>query len=184
MLINTAQPPLAPLPACMNSDLSITLILPHMPSMADAAELVARHQMLARLLEACRQRRDVARYEHGVDIGAVDQKPCTTSALVTRNVMGVSAGTRMHCGVKEYCWPIARTVTEPSGSTALPRLLSMNSPRQMQRAAGRRSRRGLRHGRLVNAGEGRHADQQADDHDRQRRPSPLDAGGDALSPMP
>src|SRR5450432_1321511 len=34
----------------------------------------------------------------------------------------------MHCGVNEYCCPMARTVTEPSGSTALPRLLSMNSP--------------------------------------------------------
>src|ERR1700694_2981502 len=34
----------------------------------------------------------------------------------------------MHCGVNENCCPIARTVTEPSGSTALPRLLSMNSP--------------------------------------------------------
>ena len=44
------------------------------------------------------------------------------------NVIGVSVGTRMQEGVKEYCWPMARTVTAPSGSIALPRLLSMNSP--------------------------------------------------------
>src|SRR3954469_9518450 len=56
------------------------------------------------------------------------RNPWTTSALVARNVTGVSAGTSMHCGVNEYCWPMARTVTEPSGSTALPRLDSTNSP--------------------------------------------------------
>jgi len=60
----------------------------------------------------------------------VIRKPCTTSALVVRNVIGVSAGTTMQDGVKEYCWPIPRTVMEPSGSSALPRLLSMNSPRR------------------------------------------------------
>ena len=56
------------------------------------------------------------------------RRPWTTSALVARKVIGVSAGTTMHCGVNEYCCPIARTVTEPSASTALPRLLSTNSP--------------------------------------------------------
>src|SRR5580704_228777 len=58
----------------------------------------------------------------------VTRKPCTTSALVARNVMGVSVGTSRHCGVNEYCCATMRTVTEPSASTALPRLLSINSP--------------------------------------------------------
>src|SRR5665213_3141062 len=56
------------------------------------------------------------------------RKPWTTSALVALKLTGVPVGTRMHCGVNENCWPTARTVTEPSASTALPRLLSMNSP--------------------------------------------------------
>ena len=53
------------------------------------------------------------------------RKPWTTSALVSADGdggMSVPART-MHCGVNEYCWPMARTVTEPSGRTALPRLL-------------------------------------------------------------
>jgi hypothetical protein len=58
----------------------------------------------------------------------VIRNPCTTSELVARKMIGVPAGTSMHCGVKENCCPTARTVTEPSASTALPRLLSMNSP--------------------------------------------------------
>src|ERR1700722_6974876 len=56
------------------------------------------------------------------------RKPWTTSALVALKLIGVSVGTRMHCGVNENCWPMARTVTEPSSSTALPRMLSTNSP--------------------------------------------------------
>ena len=39
----------------------------------------------------------------------------------------------------------------------------------------------LRHRRLMDADEGRHADQQADDHDRQRGPAPLDAGCDRFA---
>ena len=38
-------------------------------------------------------------------------------------ITGVPVGTTMQGGVNEYCWPIARTVTEPSDSMALPRLL-------------------------------------------------------------
>src|SRR5258706_4881420 len=45
-----------------------------------------------------------------------------------RNFTGVSTGTCAHCGTKEYCSPIILTVTEPSGSAAVPRLLSANSP--------------------------------------------------------
>ena len=40
---------------------------------------------------------------------------------------------------------------------------------------------GLRHGRPMDAGEDRHADQQADDAGRQNSPSPFDAGGDRCS---
>ena len=59
---------------------------------------------------------------------SVIRKPCTTSALVARKVTGVLAGTRMHWGVNEYCWPTTRTMTDPSACRAVPRLLSMNSP--------------------------------------------------------
>src|SRR5271163_2324419 len=56
------------------------------------------------------------------------KKPCTTSALVSRKRTGVEAGTTAHCGTNMYCSAIMRTVTEPSGSVAEPRLLSTNSP--------------------------------------------------------
>ena len=70
------------------------------------------------------------------------RKPWTTSALVARKVIGVSDGTRMHCGVKEYCWPIARTVTEPSGSTRAAEIALDELAGEMQRAWDRRFRRG------------------------------------------
>src|SRR3954453_10616094 len=74
------------------------------------------------------------------------RKPWTTSALVARNVTGVSAGTSTHAGVNEYCWPMARTVTEPSGSTALPRLDSTNSPPRWSVLGSAVSTRGCRIG--------------------------------------
>ena len=93
----------------------------------------------------------------------------------------MSAGTTTHCGVNEYCCPIARTVTEPSASTALPRLLSTNSPDRCSVLRIGGFDMALRHRRLMDADEGRHADQHADDHDRQHRPAPLDAGGDRFA---
>src|SRR5258707_5384740 len=45
-----------------------------------------------------------------------------------RNFTGVSTGTREQSGTKAYCSATSRTVTEPSGSAAVPRLLSANSP--------------------------------------------------------
>ena len=59
---------------------------------------------------------------------AGSRKPWITSGLVSRSFTGVSAGTRAQSGTKAYCWAISRTVTESSGSTAVPRLLSANSP--------------------------------------------------------
>ena len=56
------------------------------------------------------------------------RKPCTTSGLVTRKTTGVSVGTTMHGGTKEYCCAITRTTAEPSACIAVPRLASMNSP--------------------------------------------------------
>ena len=50
------------------------------------------------------------------------------SVAVPRNVTGISAGTTMHCGTNEYCCAISRTMTLPSGSSDVPRLLSTNSP--------------------------------------------------------
>ena len=35
---------------------------------------------------------------------------------------------RTQCGTKSYCPAMSRTVTDPSGSAAVPRLLSTNSP--------------------------------------------------------
>ena len=83
----------------------------------------------------------------------------------------MSAGTSMHCGVKEYCWPIARTVTEPSGSSALPRLLSMNSPAEMQGARVDGFDAALRHGGLVQPGEDGHDHEQDDEDDAKPSPS-------------
>src|SRR5215471_8002529 len=59
---------------------------------------------------------------------AGSRKPWMTSVLVRRNFTGVSTGTCRQSGTKPYCCAISRTVTEPSGSTAVPRLLSANSP--------------------------------------------------------
>src|SRR5436190_2487070 len=55
-------------------------------------------------------------------------KPWIVSVAVPRNVTGTPAGTTMHCGWKEYCCAISRTVTLPSAPTLVPRLLSTNSP--------------------------------------------------------
>src|SRR5271154_3592789 len=56
------------------------------------------------------------------------KKPCVTSALVKRKRTRVAAGTTAHWGTNIYCSAIKRTLIEPSGSTAEPRLLSTNSP--------------------------------------------------------
>jgi hypothetical protein len=111
----------------------------------DAAKFVARHQVLARRVEARRNAGDVARHQHRLMLVPVIRKPCTTSALVARNVIGVSVGTRMHCGVNEYCWPTARTVTEPSGFERAAEIAFDELAAEMQRASDRRSRPGLRH---------------------------------------
>src|SRR5258708_31703552 len=58
------------------------------------------------------------------------RKPCTTSALVRRNVTGVPAGNVTQRGTNSYCWATRRTVTDPWGPAAVPRLLSTNSPRR------------------------------------------------------
>src|SRR5205085_8552341 len=55
-------------------------------------------------------------------------KPWIASVLVPRKVTGRSAGTTMHGGMNEYCCATRRTVTLPSTPTAVPRLLSTNSP--------------------------------------------------------
>src|SRR5262249_46658695 len=57
-----------------------------------------------------------------------NRKPWITSALVRRNFTGVSTATLVQYGVNPYCPAIRRTVREPSGSCAVPRLLSANSP--------------------------------------------------------
>ena len=55
-------------------------------------------------------------------------KPWMASVAVPRKVTGISAGTTMHCGSNEYCCAISRTMTLPSASSVVPRLLSTNSP--------------------------------------------------------
>src|SRR5712672_1141317 len=59
---------------------------------------------------------------------AGSRNPWITSVLVRRNFTGVSTRTFAQSGTNAYCSAISRTVTEPSGSTAVPRLLSTNSP--------------------------------------------------------
>src|SRR3954470_4977592 len=65
----------------------------------------------------------------------VTRKPCTTSGLVTRNTTRVSVGTTMHGGTKEYCCAMTCTTADPSGSSSVPRLPSMNSPVRCRRLA-------------------------------------------------
>src|SRR4051794_37650530 len=57
-----------------------------------------------------------------------NRKPWITSVLVKRNFTGVSTATFVQAGANPYCPPINRTVSEPSRSCAVPRLLSANSP--------------------------------------------------------
>src|SRR5215471_3376937 len=63
------------------------------------------------------------------------RNPCTTSGLVARNTTGVSVGTTMHAGTKEYCCASTRTIADPSGCIAVPRFVSMNSPARCKRLA-------------------------------------------------
>src|SRR5215510_1291879 len=56
------------------------------------------------------------------------RKPWITSVLVRRNFTGVSTATFEQSGANPNCPPINRTVSEPSRSCAVPRLLSANSP--------------------------------------------------------
>ena len=64
-------------------------------------------------------------------------------------VIGVSVGTRDTLRREGILLPDDATVTEPSGSTALPRLLSMNSPRKLQRRRIGGFDAGLRHDGLM-----------------------------------
>jgi hypothetical protein len=56
------------------------------------------------------------------------RKPCTTSVLVSRNLIGVLAATLTQSGTKPYWSATSRAVSDPSCSCAVPRLLSANSP--------------------------------------------------------
>src|SRR5262249_15468222 len=57
-----------------------------------------------------------------------NRKPWTTSALVRRNFTGVSTAILVQSGANPYCPATKRTVSDPSRSCAVPRLLSANSP--------------------------------------------------------
>jgi hypothetical protein len=54
--------------------------------------------------------------------------PWITSGLTARMVTGRSAGTGMQRGMKANCVATSRTMAEPSGSSSVPRLASLNSP--------------------------------------------------------
>src|ERR1700758_2743554 len=56
------------------------------------------------------------------------KNPWITSGAVRRNLTGVSTGTCAPPGPNAYCSATILTVTAPSGSAAVPRLLSTNSP--------------------------------------------------------
>src|SRR5215831_1142884 len=55
-------------------------------------------------------------------------KPCTASALASRIVTGLPAGTTRQFGTNAYCCATTRTTAEPSGAITVPRLASANSP--------------------------------------------------------
>src|SRR3954451_14191186 len=89
LLTNTAQPP-----ATLRAVREVRLVdhfdlAPH-ALMAAGAKLLAGHQIVAALRKAHELLGDVARHQHGGDVGALDQDAETTSALVARSVIGVS----------------------------------------------------------------------------------------------
>ena len=106
------------------------------------------------------------------------RKPWTTSALVARKVTGVS-------GRHDDALRRERVLLADRAHRDRAVRLDGAAEIALDEFAGEVKRLrvggldpGLRHRRLVDAGEGRHADQQRDDGDRQDGPSPLDAGGD------
>ena len=102
------------------------------------------------------------------------RKPCTTSALVARKVIGMPAGTTMHGGVNEYCWPTARTVTEPSGFERAAEIAFDEFSSQMQRAWVSRLDAGLWQRCLMHAGQGRHDHEHHNDDHGNCCPASLD----------
>src|SRR3569833_1074991 len=72
LLTNTAQPP-ATLCAVRKFGLVDHLDLAPHALVAEGAELLAGHQIVARLHETHQLLGDVAGYQHGVDIGTLDQ---------------------------------------------------------------------------------------------------------------
>src|SRR6266576_4541477 len=56
------------------------------------------------------------------------RKPWITSVLVRRNFTGASTASFTQSGTKAYWSATNRAVSDPSGSCAVPRLLSANSP--------------------------------------------------------
>src|SRR5712664_3914993 len=96
--------------------------------MSHAAKLMAWHLVIARVLEARSDLGNETGYDHCINVGDGEEEAVHDIALVSRNRTGVSAGTRTQWGTKSNCTAMSRTVTEPSGSKAVPRLLSTNSP--------------------------------------------------------
>ena len=141
-----------------NAALSTTLIVAPHPLVAHAAEFVAGHRAVRQAVEARREARDIARHQHEIDVGPVDQKAMhdvgAGGAERDRRIGGHDDALRRE-GILLADRAHGHRAVRPRGAAevALDELAG-----QMQRAWDRRSRRGacgMR--RLMHAGEGRHA---------------------------
>src|SRR6188768_1338476 len=73
LLVNTGQPPPRGCELRKGGLVDHLYLAPH-ALMSDAAKFLARHHMVAWRLESDRQHGDITRHQHGVDVGALDQK--------------------------------------------------------------------------------------------------------------
>ncbi len=110
----------------------------------------------------------------------VMRKPCTTSELVARNVMGVFAGheqalRRERILLRDDAHGHRAVGLDRAAEVALDELA-----RHVQRFGPHRLHARRRHHRPLQPRVDHHPDEHQDDHDDERRPAPLDALGDIV----
>jgi hypothetical protein len=149
--------------------------------MARAAELVAGHEMIAEMRKLRGECRDVSRHQHGVRVGAGDQK--------AMNHIGAGAAEgdfRIHRH-HDALWIEGILLSdEPHddrtvGPNLRTQILFDELARDMQRRRIDGLDSGRRHAGPVDAGEGDDAEERDDEGDRHGRPTPFRLRTDASS---
>ena len=146
--------------------------------MAEATELLTWHQIVARLLEPHELLRDVARHQHGVDVGALDQDAVDhVGAGSAQHDRGL--GRHQDAGWREGI--LLADGAHRDGSIRLGRRAEIGldelAGKVQARGIGRLDPR-LRHGRLVDAGKCRKQREDHDDGSRSRSPATFDPCSD------